>query len=75
MEGHGEHPASESPLDVRGFGICYFINGPTTEHLVPGVPSQSFVLPAGTYMLKWADGYTQGPAADIISECPFKPKF
>lgn len=74
-ERHAEYPARDSPLDIRGLGICHFINGGNSEHLVAGVPSQSFVLPAGTYILKWAEGFTQGPAADIIGECLLKTRF
>ena len=71
-EGLAKDPIEDNTHNVRGLGICYYINGADTEHLVVGVPSRRFFLPAGIYILKWAGGFTDGPAADAIRESPFE---
>ena len=56
-------------LDPRGNPVCYYVrNQRNGLWLRNDVPSLAFLLPAGIYSLKWAEGFTSRITTDPRSE-------
>ena len=45
---------SSSAVNARGNPICYYVNGRLSNSIGPLQVTNSFVIPAGTWALKWA---------------------
>ena len=56
---------------ARTTPLCCWLSGTANHALVNGIPSPVFYLPAGTYMISWANFFLVGAASEAIGECVF----
>ncbi|MCJ1228943.1 hypothetical protein MMC12_005607 [Toensbergia leucococca] len=51
---------------ARTTPLCCWLSGTANHALVNGIPSPVFYLPAGTYMISWANFFLVGAASEAI---------